>query len=74
MAPVSISHQLASPVAPRSVFGFPTAILLPLVWLRRLRQRRELAHLMGSPDYILKDVGLQRHQISREALKPFWVA
>ena len=47
---------------------------LPVVWVRRVRQRRELMGLLGQPDHILKDVGLQRHDITREGLKPFWTA
>jgi uncharacterized protein YjiS (DUF1127 family) len=47
-------------------------VSLPVVWVRRLRQRRELTGLLGQPDHILKDVGLQKHDITREGLKPFW--
>ena len=39
---------------------------------RRIRQRREMNRLLGMPDYLLKDVGVQRHEIQREALKPLW--
>jgi uncharacterized protein YjiS (DUF1127 family) len=28
--------------------------------------------LLDQPDYILKDIGLQRHEITREGLKRFW--
>lgn len=45
---------------------------LPWKWLRRLRERRELMALLDQPDYILKDIGLQRDEISREGLKRFW--
>ena len=44
----------------------------PLAWLRRWRQRRELWGVLGMPDYLLKDIGLQRHDIVQEAVKPFW--
>ena len=50
------------------------AVSLPVAWARRVRQRRELMGLFGQPDHILKDVGLQRHEITREGLKPFWIA
>ena len=40
--------------------------------IRRFRQRRELNQLLSLPDYMLKDVGLQRHDIQREALRPLW--
>ena len=38
-----------------------------------IKQRRELMGLLDMPDYLLKDIGLQRHDITREALKRFWV-
>jgi uncharacterized protein YjiS (DUF1127 family) len=40
--------------------------------VRRFRERRELLGLLNQPDYILKDIGLQRDEISREALKRIW--
>jgi uncharacterized protein YjiS (DUF1127 family) len=48
------------------------AVVLPWAWLQRARRRRELMGLLGQPDYLLKDVGLDRSQITREGLKPFW--
>ena len=54
--------------------SFEATVSLPAVWVRRVRQRRELMGLLGQPDHILKDVGLQRHDIAREGLKPFWTA
>ena len=39
---------------------------------RRIRNRREMNRLLGMPDYLLKDVGVQRHDIQREAVKPLW--
>jgi uncharacterized protein YjiS (DUF1127 family) len=50
------------------------AIALPWTWVRRLRQRHELMGLLGQSEHQLKDVGLQRDAITREALKPFWSA
>jgi uncharacterized protein YjiS (DUF1127 family) len=38
----------------------------------RLRSRRQLMSLLDMPDHLLKDIGLQRHEITREALKRFW--
>ncbi|HYM98343.1 MAG TPA: DUF1127 domain-containing protein [Aestuariivirgaceae bacterium] len=38
-----------------------------------VKQRRELMGLLDLPDYLLKDIGLQRHDITREGLKRFWV-
>jgi len=39
---------------------------------RRIKHRREMNRLLGMPDYLLKDVGIQRHEIQREAVKPLW--
>jgi uncharacterized protein YjiS (DUF1127 family) len=41
---------------------------------QRLRQRRELRALLSQPDYLLKDIGVEKHQIMREVSKPFWLA
>jgi uncharacterized protein YjiS (DUF1127 family) len=38
----------------------------------RRQQRRELMGLLSLPDYLLKDIGLQRDDITREGLKRFW--
>jgi uncharacterized protein YjiS (DUF1127 family) len=39
---------------------------------RRFKHRREMNRLLGMPDYLLKDVGVQRHEIQREAVRPLW--
>jgi len=48
------------------------AVTAPLVWLRRHRERRELEGVLDFPEYLLKDIGVQRSDIAREAVKPFW--
>ena len=63
------SSKLAKLAAPAAAFP-----LMLLTWLRRVRDRRELMRLMEQPDYLMKDVGLQRDEIVREAIKRFWVA
>ena len=45
---------------------------MPLTIVRRVRARRELMRLLSQPEYLLKDVGLQRDAITREGMKPFW--
>lgn len=45
--------------------------MLLLLWTRRDRQRRELAHLT---EHQLRDVGLSRADLLAEADKPFWRA
>ena len=39
---------------------------------RQIKHRREMNRLLGMPDYLLKDVGVQRHDIQREAVRPLW--
>ncbi len=56
--------------AARAALG--TLALLPMVWVQRVRRRRELMGLLGQPDHLLKDIGLQRSDIAREGLKRFW--
>jgi uncharacterized protein YjiS (DUF1127 family) len=74
MANVTITHiGSAGPLAWLAAL-LEAAVSLPVVWIRRKRQRRELMSLLGQPDYMLKDVGLQRHDITHEGLKPFWIA
>ena len=60
--------------ADRIVSLLGLAVSLPRTWVKRARQRRELMGLLSQPEYYLKDVGLQRDEISREGLKPFWTA
>lgn len=50
------------------------ALASPWTWARRARQRHELMGLLGQSEHLLKDVGLQRDEITREGLKPFWSA
>jgi uncharacterized protein YjiS (DUF1127 family) len=44
---------------------------LPFLWLRRWRDRHELADL---DDAQLRDVGLNAETVRRESAKPFWQA
>lgn len=43
----------------------------PIVWMERLEHRQKLRQL---DDRILRDIGLSRADIYREARKPFWRA
>ena len=38
----------------------------------RFKERRELNRLLGFPDYLLKDIGLQRSDIQRKSLESLW--
>ena len=56
-----------------NTIGFLTA---PLRFVhnvsRRIRERREMNRILGFPDYLLKDIGVQRHEIQRGAVKSLW--
>jgi uncharacterized protein YjiS (DUF1127 family) len=54
--------------------NYPSTILKPQIWTMRIRHRREVMGLLSQPEPLLKDVGLQRDEITREGLKPFWIA
>jgi uncharacterized protein YjiS (DUF1127 family) len=54
---------------------FPRLAHLTLSLFRaatRVHNRRALMGLLNLPDYLLKDIGLQRDEITREGLKRFW--
>ena len=38
-------------------------------WNKRREGRKQLANL---PNYLLKDIGLNRHDVENEINKPFW--
>ena len=42
------------------------------VWSARSRERRALRELAELGDHFLKDIGISREQVLREAAKPFW--
>jgi uncharacterized protein YjiS (DUF1127 family) len=65
MASVNTSHSNPAHLTQR-------VVALPFEWVSRIRERRRLMGLLQLPDYLLKDIGLQRHEIAREGLKHFW--
>jgi uncharacterized protein YjiS (DUF1127 family) len=65
----SVPRVAARPESPsRRLARF---IVLLRTWIKRARQRHELADLN---DAQLRDVGLNRNTIQREIEKPFWMA
>jgi len=60
--------------APRRVGPFVALAMLAIdrlsTWLRRARERRDLAAL---DDYMLKDIGVTRADVEFEAQKHFWL-
>jgi uncharacterized protein YjiS (DUF1127 family) len=55
-------------------FGLGIPFGLVRVLIKRFKERRELNYLLGLSDYQLRDIGLQRGDIQREAIKPIWCA
>jgi uncharacterized protein YjiS (DUF1127 family) len=41
---------------------------------QRFKERRELNRLLSYPDYLLTDIGLQRSDMQRQAIRPLWRA
>lgn len=39
---------------------------------RHIRERRELNRVLSFPDYLLKDIGVQRNDMQRKVLNPLW--
>jgi uncharacterized protein YjiS (DUF1127 family) len=50
--------------------GRPIAIAAHIAL--RFKERRELNRLLSYPEYLLKDIGLQRGDMERKALEPLW--
>jgi len=71
----TIGTSLGSGLRPETGFGGAIRVVvtrsigLVLTWQQRARERRQLASM---DDYGLKDIGLTRVDILREADKPFW--
>jgi uncharacterized protein YjiS (DUF1127 family) len=74
MITTTITHTSAPTKLIKLASSLGALLLLPLTWMKRIRNRRELMRLMEQPEYLMKDVGLQRDEIVREAIKRFWVA
>ena len=56
---------------PSRAGGLTALVERVLLWQQRLSERHSLR---GMSDQMLKDIGLSRADIEREASKPFWVA
>ena len=53
--------------------GLRRLVALVVRWRRRAAARRELRILCELDDHMLKDIGLTRSQLRREAARPFWL-
>lgn len=65
-------HTHGNSVASRmpAFIGQPIALAGRIA--RRVRERRELNRILSFPDYLLKDIGVQRNDMQRKALDPLW--
>lgn len=66
----NVIHAHTSTIRPSSVLA-ALGNLASLV-IQRHKDRRDMNYLLSLPDYQLKDIGLQRGDVQREALKPLW--
>jgi uncharacterized protein YjiS (DUF1127 family) len=58
---------------PETSSSTPTVLLdTARIWMARRRQRKALRELVEHDDRMLRDVGLSRDEVRREAAKPFW--
>ena len=75
MTAESLSHpcvatERTAPSIGKSLTGTVVWVLDLLVsWNERQRMRRRLEAM---PDYMLRDMGISRVEVEREARKPFW--
>jgi uncharacterized protein YjiS (DUF1127 family) len=74
-----MSHVIETHKRPRGLSDWPALTLgisVSLVrgLIKRFKDRRELSSLLSLSDYELRDIGLQRGDIQREAMKPIWRA
>jgi len=67
------SCGVVAPPATHERLRSATARLLETLrlWHERAQRRRELVDM---PDYLLRDMGITREELSREMQKPFWRA
>ena len=64
-------RQAGNPLGRALLWLFFAAARPLIVWQRRLRERDALQRM---PDYILRDIGLDRLAVEEETQKPFWRA
>jgi uncharacterized protein YjiS (DUF1127 family) len=74
MTDVICTHRRRGGLSDWPAFALGIPIGLVRVLIKRFQERRELNYLLSLPDYELRDIGLQRGDIQREAIKPIWRA
>jgi uncharacterized protein YjiS (DUF1127 family) len=74
MLRVNTHHSSMRRAADHPSFGLGNPLGFIKLVLERRKHMRELNYLLGLSDYQLHDVGLQRGDIQREAIRPIWRA
>ena len=68
-------HSASRTVSNAHVLGHLQAAVNTLyTWADRRQKRRELRELLMNDNHVFADIGLERHDVTREAFKPFWQA
>ena len=62
------SNSVASQIP--AFLGHPIAFAGRIA--QRIRERREMNRVLGFPDYLLEDIGLQRDEMQRKAVDSLW--
>jgi uncharacterized protein YjiS (DUF1127 family) len=66
MSYVTIDHNS------RGGFAHLHRFFSPARWLKQIQERRDLMRLRDLPDYLLKDIGLERDDIAGLAPRSYW--
>lgn len=74
MSFVNTAHTTNSRFITRSAAALGHPLSFARLIAERIRNRRELNYVLGLSDYQLKDIGVSRADIEREAIKPLWRA
>jgi uncharacterized protein YjiS (DUF1127 family) len=69
-----IDRKAGSSVLARGLSAFGKLAGLLVLWHRRASMRRDLRTVCELDDHLLKDIGLTRSEVRREAMQPFWRA
>lgn len=68
-------HSAGRTVSTAHVLGpLQAAVNTLYTWADRREKRRELRELLLNDNHVFADIGLERHDVSQEAYKPFWKA
>ncbi len=74
MTMTHVEHTLPTRSVSKShvLRGLKFTVKTAVTWADRAKKRRDLRELLDREDRVLKDIGLQRDDVYREAHKWFW--